>query len=245
MKTIELPRLGNDPDAPFPPPDFALQDPNGLLAMGGDLHPERMLRAYRRGIFPWYSAGRPILWWCPDPRAVFETDALHLSRSSRRRLRASGWRLRADTAFKDVMDTCARIPRRGQHGTWITPAVRAAFQVLHRLGHAHSIEVYHDDYLVGGLYGLAIGRMFFAESMYSADSGGSKAALAGLAAVLRRWGWPLIDAQVENEHLLSLGAVRMPRREFLARIDAQCRLQGIPGPWTQRVGDLAVADLID
>ena len=245
MKPIELPRLGNDPGAPFPPHALALEDPNGLLAIGGDLHPQRLLNAYRSGIFPWYSAGRPIMWWSPDPRAVFHTSHLHLSRSTRRALRLSGWRLRADTAFKEVVDSCARIPRRGQHGTWITPAVRSSFQALHRLGHAHSIEVYQDDHRVGGLYGLAIGRAFFAESMYSAETGGSKAALAGLACLLRGWGWPLIDAQVENDHLLSLGAQRMARSEFLVHIGNLCQQESTPGSWQQRIGDRAIADLIE
>ncbi|MDZ4350341.1 MAG: leucyl/phenylalanyl-tRNA--protein transferase [Xanthomonadaceae bacterium] len=245
MKPIELPILGSDPTAPFPPHALALEDPNGLLAIGGDLHPDRLLNAYRNGIFPWYSAGRPIMWWSPDPRAVFHTSDVHLSRSSRRALRLSGWRLTADTAFKDVVDTCARIPRRGQHGTWITPALRSSFQALHRLGHAHSIEIHQDDHRVGGLYGLAIGRAFFAESMYSAETGGSKAALAGLASVLREWGWPLIDAQVENNHLLSLGARRMPRTEFLSHIGTLCLQDDPPGSWRDRIGDRPIADLID
>lgn len=245
MKPIELPRLGSDPTAPFPEHALALEDPNGLLAIGGDLHPHRLLNAYRNGIFPWYSVGRPIMWWTPDPRVVFHTNDVHLSRSSRRALRLSGWRLTADTAFRDVVDTCARIPRRGQHGTWITPALRSSFQALHRLGHAHSIEIHQDDHRVGGLYGLAIGRAFFAESMYSAETGGSKAALAGLSCVLREWGWPLIDAQVENDHLLSLGARRMPRMEFLSHISTLCLQDAPPGSWRDRIGDRPIADLID
>lgn len=245
MRALELPRLGDDPTVPFPNPGLALTEPNGLLAMGGDLHPTRLLNAYRHGIFPWYSAGRPILWWCPDPRAVFTTDGVRLSRRTRRQLRGSGWRLRADTAFAEVIDACARIPRRGQHGTWITPAMRSAFIALYRQGHAHSIEIYQDDHLIGGLYGLALGQMFFAESMYSAESGASKAALAGLASLLRGWGWPLIDAQVENPHLLSLGVRLLPRGEFLHWLERLCPVYDPPGDWRWSVGDLALTELID
>lgn len=244
MKALELIRLGSDPSAPFPPAAMALDEPNGLLAVGGDLHPHRVLNAYRQGIFPWYSAGQPILWWSPDPRTVFSTDRFRLSRRDRRSLRAAGWRLRADTDFREVIDTCARIPRPGQHGTWITPAVRSAFMALHRIGHAHSIEVHDGDGLVGGLYGLAIGRMFFAESMFSLRSGGSKAALAGLARLLAAWQWPLIDAQVENDHLLRLGAETLPRESFLAELTTLCQLSEPPCSWRERVGEPALADLL-
>lgn len=223
--------LPPDPDAPFPAPATALAEPDGLLAVGGDLHPRRLLNAYRHGIFPWYSAGQPILWWSPDPRMVFRTDGVRLSSRFRRDLRRSEWEIRADTVFAEVIAACASLPRRGQRGTWITPAMRAAYIALHRLGHAHSVEVFDHDRLVGGIYGVAIGRMFFGESMFSAESGGSKVALAALAHLLHGWGWPLIDAQVENPHLLGLGAERMPREAFLARIATLCAEAVPAGAW--------------
>lgn len=234
---LRLPLLPIDPRAPFPDPSSALREPDGLLAMGGDLSPARLLNAYRHGIFPWFTDGQPVLWWCPDPRTVFRTDGVRLSSRFRRTLRRSDWRVRADTAFDAVIDACAGIPRAGQRGTWITTEMRAAYLQLHRLGHAHSIEVFDGERLVGGLYGVAIGRMFFGESMYSADSGGSKVALAALAARLQAWGWPLLDAQVENEHLLGLGAELWPRDRFLAAIAPLVAAAGTIGSWTADFGD--------
>ena len=234
------------PDSPFPPASRALRDPDGLLAAGGDLSPARLLNAYRRGIFPWFNEGDPILWWCPDPRVVFDTARFRLSDRSRRTLRRSGWQLRADTSFAGVMRACAQAPRKGQEGgTWIGPSMLEAYAELHRLGHAHSVEVYAGARLVGGIYGVAIGRMFFGESMFSGESGGSKAALAGLARRLAGWGWPLLDAQVENPHLLSLGARRVPRPEFLACVEELAVLPGRPGPWTADFGVLEAAELAD
>jgi leucyl/phenylalanyl-tRNA--protein transferase len=242
--SLELPAwLGNDPQSPFPPVSRALREPNGLLAAGGDLTPARLLDAYAHGIFPWYSEGQPILWWSPDPRMLFRSDGVHLSSRFRRSLRGSGWRACADTAFEAVIDACAGIPRRGQRGTWITPAMRAAYVELHHLGHAHSVEVFDGDRLVGGIYGVATGRMFFGESMFSIASGGSKVALAALAHRLRQWGWPLIDAQVENDHLQRLGAESWPRRRFIDAIDDLCRQPGVPGPWTGRFGRLPASEL--
>ncbi|RYG12435.1 MAG: leucyl/phenylalanyl-tRNA--protein transferase, partial [Burkholderiales bacterium] len=173
--------LSPDPDSPFPPADAALTQPDGLLAIGGDLSTSRLLNAYRHGIFPWYSEGQPILWWTPDPRMVFRTDAVVLTSRFRRRLRGSAWSVRADTAFEQVVAACANSPRPGQDGTWITQSMREAYQRLHLLGHAHSVEVFDGELLVGGLYGVAIGKMFFGESMYSGQSGGSKVAIAALA----------------------------------------------------------------
>lgn len=230
------PLLSADPQAPFPPAETALREPDGLLAIGGDLSPARLLNAYRHGIFPWYSQGQPILWWSPDPRMVFRTDGVRLASRFRRTLRRSGWQLRADTAFAQVVDACAAAPRRGQDGTWITPAMRQAYLQLHGLGHAHSVEVYAGQRLVGGIYGVAVGRMFFGESMFSAESGGSKAALAGLAAWLERKGWPLIDAQVENAHLVSLGAERWPRPRFLAEIGRLAGAPEAPRSWREEFG---------
>lgn len=235
--------LSKDPEAPFPAPSTALDEPDGLLAIGGDLSPARLLNAYRQGIFPWFSEGQPILWWSPDPRTVFRTDAVKLSSRLRRTLKASIWDIRADTAFADVIAACAHTPRAGQRGTWITASMIEAYVEMHRLGIAHSVEVFDGERLVGGIYGIAIGRMFFGESMFSGASGGSKIALAALAHRLHGWGWPLIDAQVENEHLLSLGAVRVPRADFVAQVAA---LSGWPEPagaWTQRFGTLPASRL--
>jgi leucyl/phenylalanyl-tRNA--protein transferase len=241
---MRIARLGADPDSPFPPLRQALRDPNGLLAVGGDLAPARLLNAYRQGIFPWFNEGDPILWWSPDPRVVFDTAAFRLPSRFRRRLRGSGWTLSADTDFAGVMRACASAPRPGQEGgTWIGRQMLAAYGELHRLGHAHSIEVRAGERLVGGIYGVAIGRMFFGESMFSGESGGSKAALAGLAQALAGWGWPLLDAQVENPHLLSLGARCLPRGEFMAQVAELVRLEGRPGPWTGAFGRLPAADL--
>jgi leucyl/phenylalanyl-tRNA---protein transferase len=226
------------PGMPFPPAEHALDEPNGLLAIGGDLSPGRLLDAYRHGIFPWYSTGQPILWWSPDPRMVFRTDGVRLSSRFRRNLRSSDWMVRADTCFDAVVEACARIPRPGQRGTWITPAMRRAYGELHRLGHAHSVEVFDGDRLVGGIYGVAIGAMVFGESMFSAESGGSKVARAALARTLQAWDFPLIDAQVENDHLPTLGAQTLPRRAFLARVHALVEAPEPPGPWTTRFGIL-------
>ena len=238
-----LPLLEPDPDSPFPAADMALADPNGLLAVGGDLSPVRLLNAYRHGIFPWYSQGQPILWWSPDPRMLFRTDGVHLASRVRRELRRSGWVARADTAFDAVIAGCAQSPRRGQDGTWISDAMLAAYGRLHQLGHAHSVEVFDGHTLVGGIYGVAVGRMFFGESMFSGQPAGSKAALAALACRLQEWGWPLIDAQVESAHLRSLGAEALPRAAFLEAIAPLCGAPVAHGTWTQAFGRLPVRDL--
>ena len=242
--SLRLPWLSSDPSSPFPPVQTALREPDGLLAAGGDLHPERLLNAYRHGIFPWYSDDQPILWWSPDPRTVFRTDGVHLSRRFRRQLRHSGWVARADTVFADVIAACAVVPRPGQSGTWITDEMREAYLTLHRLGHAHSVEVFDGDGgLVGGIYGVAVGRMFFGESMVSLASGGSKAALAALARRLHDWKWQLIDAQVENPHLLRSGAETWPRDRFLAEVAARVTEPGRIGAWTAAFGTMPLHDL--
>jgi leucyl/phenylalanyl-tRNA---protein transferase len=242
--SLRLPWLSSDPDAPFPPVETALRDPDGLLAAGGDLSPNRLLNAYRHGIFPWYADDQPILWWSPDPRTIFRTDGVHLSRRFRRQLRGCDWVARADTAFDDVIDACASVPRPGQDGTWITDEMRDAYLAMHRLGHAHSVEVFDaGDRLVGGIYGVAAGRMFFGESMVSLVSGGSKAALAALASRLHAWGWPLMDAQVENPHLLRCGADTWSRDRFLREVDARVAETGLIGPWTSAFGALTLRDL--
>ena len=238
-----LPFLDPDPRAPFPHPDTALREPDGLLAAGGDLHPARLLNAYAHGIFPWYSDGQPILWWSPDPRMVFRSDGVHLSRRDQQHLRARPWTICADTAFGAVISACAD-RRPDQQGTWITEDMREAYIELHTLGHAHSIEVWNDDALVGGLYGVAIGRMFFAESMFSASSGGSKAALAALGAILHEWGWPLFDAQVESAHIVRMGAIALPRREFLRHVGEWTTKPDAPGVWTARIGTIPLRSLL-
>ena len=223
-------------DAPFPPAELALREPDGLLAIGGDLSPVRLLNAYAGGIFPWFSEGQPLLWWSPDPRMVFRTNGVHLSSRFRRELRGSSWRVRADTAFAEVMQACAQAPRPGQDGTWITDDMHHAYVELHRLGYAHSVEVFDEEQLVGGIYGVAIGRMFFGESMFSGRSGGSKVALAALARDLHARDWPLLDAQVENDHLLRLGAEAWPRLRFVTAVSELVAQPEAPGPWTERFG---------
>ncbi|HVJ61747.1 MAG TPA: leucyl/phenylalanyl-tRNA--protein transferase [Tahibacter sp.] len=227
----------------FPPVSRALADPNGLLAAGGDLSPERLLDAYRHGIFPWFSPGEPILWWSPDPRMVFSTDAMHTPRRLARWLRGCDWTVRADRDFAGVMRACAA-PRGEHSGTWITDTMFAAYNRLHALGHAHSVEVYdtHDE-LVGGIYGIAIGRMFYGESMFSGASGGSKVALLGLARILRGWGWPVVDAQVSSAHLTTLGAYAMPRGEFVATIGRLTAQTGEIGAWDSLVTPFCASTL--
>lgn len=227
---IRLPLL--DPVTPerFPDPRSALHEPNGLLAFGGDLSPARLLAAYAHGIFPWYSEGEPILWWSPDPRCVFRTEVLRVNRSLRRQLRGKPWRVSVDRDFEAVIRACAA-PRDGQAGTWILPAMIEAYVVLHRLGHAHSVEVWDGARLVGGVYGLAVGQLFCGESMFSAESGGSRLALVALADLLRQWGWPLIDAQVANAHTLGLGAQEIPRERYLHEAARLAALPGRVGNW--------------
>lgn len=242
--SVSLPRLGARADAPFPDPATALREPDGLLAFGGDLSTTRLTSAYRSGIFPWYSEGQPILWWSPDPRTVFRTDSVHLGTRFRRGLRHSRWCLRADTAFDAVVAACAAAPRPGQRGTWIDADMQAAYGELHRAGLAHSVEVFDGgNRLVGGIYGVALGAMFFGESMFGTASGGSKVALAGLALRLRQWGWPLVDAQVDNAHLRSMGAEAWPRARFLGEVHRLVALEGRDGSWSDAFGELQAAAL--
>lgn len=243
MSPLRLAWLGDGAGAPFPDPSTALREPDGLLAAGGDLHPTRLLNAYRQGIFPWFSEGEPPLWWSPDPRMVFRTDAVATSRRFRRSMRGCDWTITADTAFADVVRECATIPRRGQRGTWITAAMQSAYVDLHALGHAHSVEVWAGRELVGGIYGVAIGRMFFGESMFSRRTDGSKVAIAALAHRLAQWEWPLIDAQVENPHLVRLGAERWSRADFLEATSVLVQRPGREGPWSDAFGPLCAAEL--
>lgn len=210
-------------DEPFPHPDRALTEPNGLLAAGGDLSLPRLLRAYREGIFPWYEAGQPILWWSPDPRTVLFSDQVVISRSLRKTLRNGRFRVSFDEAFREVIRGCAE-PRGGVHGTWITYGMQQAFVQLYEAGHAHSVEVWQDGELTGGLYGVSFGRMFYGESMFSRVSDASKVALVVLCRHLEHWGYPLIDCQTPSAHLTRMGARPMSRRDFRKWLDQLCEL---------------------
>ncbi len=215
---------------PFPSAEKALRHPNGLLAAGADLSTERLLAAYRNGIFPWFSEGEPLLWWSPDPRMVLFTAELKVSRSLAKSTRNRGYVVRIDSAFAQVLEGCAG-PRREQPGTWLGADMRAAYLRLHRLGYAHSFETWLDGALVGGLYGMAIGRMFYGESMFSRATDASKVALAALAAELRARGFPMIDCQMNTHHLASLGAREIRRSDFLRRVSALVNYSEPPGCW--------------
>lgn len=211
-------------------PASELAEPGGLLAVGGDLSPRRLLLAYSLGIFPWFCDDEPPLWWSPDPRCVIFPEEIRISRSLAKCLRQGRFRVSCDTAFAAVLDGCAQ-SRRGQPGTWITAAMRAAYLRLFRMGYAHSLECWRGDELAGGLYGVVLGRCFFGESMFHRAPDASKVALATLARKMAEWGWPLIDCQLPNPHLLSLGAVEIPRVEFLRRLEQGGVLPGrIPPP---------------
>jgi leucyl/phenylalanyl-tRNA--protein transferase len=236
----------------FPPVTQALRDPNGLLAIGGDLTPERLLDAYRHGIFPWFNEDDPILWWSPDPRMVLFPREFKLSRSLRKTLKKGEFELRTDHAFEDVMRACAA-PRPGQSGTWIHEDMVAAYTTLHRMGYAHSVEVWMPKInslcqpqgeaetrrqrvadeleLAGGLYGIAIGRMFYGESMFSRRSDASKIALAHLTAQLARWNFGMIDCQMNTAHLASLGAREIPREDFMQRLQELVNYDNRESPW--------------
>ncbi len=217
-------------NAPVPPVESALRTPNGLLAMGGDLSPARLLDAYRHGIFPWFNAEDPILWWSPDPRMVLFPHEFKISRSLRKTLHGGKFEVRTDSAFEQVMRACAA-PRNGQPGTWIHEEMIASYTALHRLGHAHSVETWMDGKLAGGLYGVAIGRMFYGESMFSSRTDASKIALAHLAAQLARWNFGMIDCQMNTPHLASLGAREIPRTKFIERMQELINYAGRESPW--------------
>jgi leucyl/phenylalanyl-tRNA--protein transferase len=207
-----------DTNNQFPPVELALKEPDGLLAAGGNLSPELLLTAYRKGIFPWYSEGQPILWWSPDPRCVLFPERLKISRSLRKSLNKKIYTVRENTAFRQLMLACAE-PRRGEEGTWITHAMIEAYCTLNELGHAHSIECWRDEQLVGGLYGVRIGDMFFGESMFSRETDTSKIALEYLCNTIEP---KLIDVQVYSDHMASLGAELIPRTEFINYLDRYC-----------------------
>jgi leucyl/phenylalanyl-tRNA--protein transferase len=220
-------------DDPFPPLERALKEPNGLLCAGGDLSIERLLAAYRRGIFPWYSGDQPILWWSPDPRMVLRCDELKVSRSLAKSVRNKGYELRVDSAFRRVLAGCAA-PRADDAGTWLGEDMRRAYLALHRAGYAHSFETWQRGELVGGLYGVALGRMFYGESMFSRATDASKVALVALVEELRTRGFPLVDCQVRTPLLASLGACEIPRRDFLRALSALVNYPEPPGRWQLR-----------
>jgi len=220
-----------DSKSPFPPIETAMREPNGLVAAGGDLSPQRIIDAYRHGIYPWFSKGQPPLWWSPDPRMVLYTNEYRLSRSLAKRIRRRDFDVRVDTAFGPVIEACASVVRDAQDGTWITREMAVAYRRLHALGYAHSVEAWRGGELVGGLYGLALGRVFFGESMFSHESDASKVALAGLVSVLARQGVPLIDCQQETDHLASMGARPISRREFALALTELIHSGATPPDW--------------
>lgn len=228
-----IPFLG--PSDPFPPVEQALDNPDGLLAAGGSLSTRRLVDAYQRGIFPWFNEGDPILWWSPDPRTVLRPEAIHVSRSLRKTLKKRAFLITIDRAFGRVVDGCAA-PRGGDQGTWLNVPMRRAYAALHAAGLAHSIEIWMDGKLAGGIYGVALGRVFFGESMFTRRTDASKIGMVRLAAQLDRWQFPLIDCQLETDHLMSLGAEQVSRRQFVAAIE---RLTREPAPEWVMDEDLA------
>ena len=220
----------NTADLRFPPVELA--SPEGLLAVGGDLRAERLLEAYRHGIFPWYNPGQPILWWSPDPRAVLFPAKLKVARSLRKTLRRKDFDVTLDTAFREVMRQCA-LPRPGNPagGTWITPEMIEAYAVLHDRGLAHSVESWREGKLVGGLYGVAMGNAFFGESMFSRETDASKVAFVHLVRQLDRWGYAFIDCQISSAHLFSLGAEEIRRHDFMARLEQALKQPERSGRW--------------
>lgn len=217
----------------FPRPEDA--GPDGLLAVGGDLSSERLLLAYHLGIFPWYAEGQPILWWSPDPRLILEPKEFHCSKRLRQTLKKGLFQVSFDRAFESVIRACASIPREGQEGTWITPEMREAYIHLHYLGFAHSVESWLDGKLVGGIYGVSLGKCFFGESMFSSVSNASKVALATLVQRLISWDFHMIDAQVTTQHLITLGAKEISRRLFLKRLQKALSFPTIRGKWDHEV----------
>ena len=222
----------------FPPLEAA--SPEGLLAVGGDLNPDRLLSAYRQGVFPWFSDGQPILWWSPDPRAILYPADLHISRSLRKSLRTQGFEVTADRAFDDVIQRCAE-SRNAREGTWITSGMQEAYCTLHRMGYAHSVETWRNGQLVGGLYGLAIGKAFFGESMFSQITDASKTALVALSVSLTAGGYHFIDCQVVSEHLNSLGAKAVPRYRFSSELKqaVETPVNETPWNWTTAARELS------
>ena len=220
----------NDPDSDFPRVDSALTDPDGLLAFGGDLSVARLVKAYRQGIFPWFSDGQPIMWWSPNPRTVLLPENLNVSRSLAKTCRKQPYIVTLNKAFEDVIHACAQ-PRRDGEGTWITDEMQQAYCALHAAGHAHSIEAWQDGQLVGGLYGIAIGQVFFGESMFAHARDASKIAFVHLVRQLQAWDFKLIDCQVDSAHLQSLGASQLTRAEFVHYLDTYCEVEANSANW--------------
>ena len=218
------------PNEPFPPVTAALADPNGLLAVGGELSAVRLIDAYRHGIFPWFSPGQPVLWWSPDPRMVLMPHELKVSHSLRKALRKRDYEVRADTCFRAVMEACAE-PRPEQGGTWISAGMIAAYCALHEQGLAHSIETWIDGELAGGLYGVALGRMFYGESMFTHAADASKIALVHLVRQIEHWHFGMIDCQLHTRHLASLGAREIPRADFMRKLQELVDYPGVTGHW--------------
>ncbi|MES9969792.1 MAG: leucyl/phenylalanyl-tRNA--protein transferase [Candidatus Thiodiazotropha sp.] len=222
--------LDDNPNTPFPDVSLAEREPDGLLAVGGDLTPQRLIQAYQLGIFPWFTEGEPILWWSPDPRTVLYPEKIRISRSLRKVLRKKVYKVSIDQDFEAVIQGCAA-PRDNSPGTWLVPEMIDAYRQQHKLGHAHSVEVWHEDALVGGLYGMAIGGVFFGESMFSRATDSSKIALVHLSHKLTQWGFKMIDCQVYTKHLASLGAEEIPRVLFCADLYRWTRMEGWTGSW--------------
>jgi leucyl/phenylalanyl-tRNA--protein transferase len=232
----------NDPPDSFPDPEqagVALGFPDGLVAVGGDLSPNRLLAAYRRGIFPWFNEDQPILWWSPDPRAVIFPDHFHMSRSLARMVRQPEWEYSLNQAFDKVIRGCAS--NRGEYGTWITPEMLTAYEAMHKRGYAHSVESWYQGELAGGIYGLRLGNVFFGESMYSAKTGGSKVAISGLIRVCLASGLKMLDCQLASAHLKTLGMIELPRGEFLAQLGKEPKEPPTSADW--EFGQRAAAEL--
>lgn len=227
LHSMPVYRLSNE--LVFPPPNLA--DPGGLLAVGGDLRPERLLLAYKNGIFPWYSKEDPILWWAPDPRLILYLDDLKISRSLAKTIRKSKFRISFDTAFAAVITACANHRGRGREESWITDEMNTAYQRLHELGYAHSVECWHHQELVGGLYGVSLGRAFFGESMFSSMADASKVALVYLRDFLARKHFHFIDCQLPTQHLIGLGAIEVPRDDFQSCLNKALEYPSLVGPW--------------
>lgn len=230
-------------DLRFPPPHLA--SPEGLLAIGGDLRYERLLQAYRQGVFPWYNSGQPILWWSPDPRTVLFPDRLKVTHSLKKTLRRRKFAVTLDRNFTRVIQGCAGRRRHGalgttEGGTWITAEMQSAYCRLHELGYAHSVETWLGDEIVGGLYGVALGAAFFGESMFSTETDASKVALVHLVRQLQAWGYNFIDCQLRSDHLLSLGAEEIPRRDFITRLDSALVQPGRATPWRLELDSIEI-----
>lgn len=239
-QAVQVPWLDSN-SLKFPAIDLALDEPDGLLAVGGDLSSDRLIAAYRHGTFPWFEDDQPILWWSPDPRCIIKPCDIHVSRSLRKAFKKPGLSVRADTAFNQVINNCAA-PRAYTKETWITPEMEMAYNELHERGVAHSIEVWRNDSLVGGLYGIALGKLFFGESMFSLEANASKTAFVALARQLQAWDFALIDCQLPNPHLASMGANCISRQSFKEILQTNADLPSLAGSWAISWTDLVTGE---